>query len=439
MADVPPLSSWNNNPGNLRYNPKIKYEGAIGYDPDTKFVIFETPEFGRKALISDINAKLKRGINTPSDFVDAYTPASKENPEEGRTNYKGHIAKTVGIGSPNDPFPENSAEKIADAVTGFEAGTWNKPVEKKKEEAPSPTAGKAFDGSDLNTEEVNEAEKEHPGQNLEYTDPKDIPGMKGTQSDTLKVIGAKLGAGTAAGIETGKKILPLVPNIYNSLLGFDQNINRPSTRMSMQKYLNSQIAGNLDLHLSDLEKEYNTLLQAKKPGAAPVKIRTMAEVQQALDALKPTEDQMVRKPRVEQVEGKPGLFRETGEFTSHKVPGNPGIDLTKYEINPKTPIANEIKSTVRTAGNVARGALPSVGRIGLGALGGLGALSGGYDTYEYAKEHGWTDPRTISKAAATVGSGLMMIPTPLTEGAGMLLNAPEMAWSGYDYLNRPKQ
>ncbi len=436
MADQPPLSTWNNNPGNLRYNPKINYEGAIGYDPDTKFVIFESPEFGRKGLIQDINAKLKKGINTPNAFVDAYLGNDPKNTDEGKVNYKGHIAKTVGLGNANEPFPEGSAEKIADAITGFEGGTWNKPAEKKKEESPSTSSGKAFDGSDLNTEEVKDAEKEHPDQNLEYTDPKEIPGVQESTKNALKVVGAKLGTSTAAGVETGKKVLPLVPNIYNSLVGNDINMNRPSTRMSMQKYLNSQINHNLNLNLSDLEKEYNALLKAKDPAANTVKIRTMAEVQQALNAIKPTPDEMIAKPRVEQV--RPGVFRETGEFTSKKIPGNPGIDMSKYELNPNTPVRNEVKAGVKTAGNVVKGALPSVARVGIGTLGGLGALSGGYDTYESAREKGWTDPRTISKGAATLGSTLMMYPSLPTEIAGALLNVPELIWNGYDWVQKGK-
>jgi hypothetical protein len=435
MAE-PTLAQWNNNPGNLRYNPKISYEGAIGYDPDTKFVIFESPEFGRKGLIQDINAKLKKGINTPNAFVDAYLGDDPKNTDEGKINYKGHITKTVGLENGNEPFPEGSAEKIADAVTGFEGGTWNKPTEKKNEEPKSESSGKAFDGTELNTEETKDAEKEHPDQNLEYTDPKEIPGVKEAQKDTLKVLGAYIGAGTAGSVETGKKVIPLIPNVYSQIMGLDQNINRPSTRMSMQRYLNSQINHNLNLNLSDLEKEYNALMKSKNPGATPVKIRTMAEVQQALDAIKPTPDKMIAKPRVEQV--RPGVFRETGEFTSKKVPGNPGVDMSQYEINPKTPIANEVKAGVKTAGSVARGALPSIARVGIGGLGGLGALSSGYDTYESARDKGWTDPRTISKAAATLGSTMMMYPSVPTELIGGLLNVPELIWNGYDWVQKGK-
>jgi hypothetical protein len=443
MDNEVPLSSYYNNPGNLKPPKGVTYEGQVGVDPDTGFAIFQDPEYGHKALVGDISAKIKRGLNTPDKFIDVYTPKDDNN-EESRANYKTHIAKSLGLKSPNDPFPEKSAEQIAKAISEFESGNYtNKPTDinpmsgKSYEDTAKDTekSGKAFDGSELNTNEVSEAEKLHPKKVVDDSDPRSLPGVQKAEKSVLGTLGAVTGASTAAGIETGRKVLPLVPNIYSQVMGLDQNINRPSTRMSMQSYLNSQVPHTLDLHLSDLEKEVTNARRAVNPGAAPVKLRTMSEVQDALKEIKFKPEEVKTKPRVEMVEGKPGVFRQTGEFTTSRTPAQAGIDLTKYERNPKTPIMNEIKGSAKTAGNIAKGALPSIGRIGLGALGGLGALTSGYDTFEHAREHGWKDPRTWSKAAATLGGGLMMIPTPVTEAAGMALNAPELAWSGYDYLH----
>ena len=286
------------------------------------------------------------------------------------------------------------------------------------EEAVSPTAGRTFDGSEDNSQEVADAQTSSTGETVPDVDPKQIAGTKELQKGALDVGGALLGAGTAAGIETGKKVLPLVPNLYSQIMGLDQNINRPTTRTSMQNYLNSQLNHNVNLRLSDLEKEQNALLKARNPGTAPTKIRTMAEVQEALRALKPTATERVKK-------GASYVMNQ----------GSPGIDLSKYEVNAKTPVRNTIRQAARTAGDVTRSALPSAARIGLGALGGVGLLGGGYDTYEHVKEHGW-NPRALSKAAGTVGGGLMMIPTPITEGLGLALSAPELALTGYDYLTK---
>ena len=88
------VADYNNNPGNLK--PKgFTYEGQIGLD-DRGFAIFATKEAGRGALIQDIRAKQKQGLNNPNSFIDKYTPAMKENPEEGRDNYKIFLAQNLG-------------------------------------------------------------------------------------------------------------------------------------------------------------------------------------------------------------------------------------------------------------------------------------------------------------------------------------------------------
>jgi hypothetical protein len=127
------IASYNNNPGNLK--PKgFTYEGQIGLD-DQGFAIFATKEAGRSALIQDIRAKQKQGLNNPNAFIDKYTPAMKENPEEGRDNYKIRMAQHLGLKSTTDPFPKGSEEKIADLIATIEGG-----------EAPAP-AGKEESGT----------------------------------------------------------------------------------------------------------------------------------------------------------------------------------------------------------------------------------------------------------------------------------------------------
>ena len=128
------LADYNNNPGNLRPPKGVTYDGQIGVD-DKGFAIFENKSFGRDALVRDIQIKQKRGLNNPNDFLDVYAPASKENPEEGRQNYKMGLAGHLGLGSTKDPFPEGSHEKIADYISSFESGEANK-AEKKDDNIP---------------------------------------------------------------------------------------------------------------------------------------------------------------------------------------------------------------------------------------------------------------------------------------------------------------
>jgi hypothetical protein len=112
-------SDFNNNPGNLRPPPGVKYEGMIGVD-DKGFAIFENKEFGRRALINDINKKISDGLNSPDKFINKYAPASEENPELSRDNYKISLAMSLGLTDTSAEFPKNSAEKIANAITKFE-------------------------------------------------------------------------------------------------------------------------------------------------------------------------------------------------------------------------------------------------------------------------------------------------------------------------------
>jgi len=114
------VADYNNNPGNLK-PIGFTYKGQIGVD-DRGFAVFATKEAGRNALIQDIQIKQKRGINTPQSFIDKYAPAGAENPEDARDNYKVGMAEHLGLKSTKDPFPEGSAEKIADFITSFESG-----------------------------------------------------------------------------------------------------------------------------------------------------------------------------------------------------------------------------------------------------------------------------------------------------------------------------
>ena len=145
------LAEYNNNPGNIRPAKGVNYEGMIGVD-DKGFAIFENPQFGKQALINDITHKIeKRGINTPSDFVDVYAPAGKENSEEARDNYKIHIADQLGLKSTNAPFPENSIDKLAGAISHFESG---KQVEGENKPAPATSAAPVATPAKPVTDEV---------------------------------------------------------------------------------------------------------------------------------------------------------------------------------------------------------------------------------------------------------------------------------------------
>jgi hypothetical protein len=158
------IADYNNNPGNIRPAKGVNYEGLIGVD-DRGFAIFENKDFGRNALVRDIEAKIKNGLLTPEAFIDRYAPASKENPEEGRINYKIFLADQLGLNSTADKFPENSAQKIADAIAHFEAGTRPAAEEKKSDDEGSPKANfdaKKMPSSDAKTPDAVEQQQISP-------------------------------------------------------------------------------------------------------------------------------------------------------------------------------------------------------------------------------------------------------------------------------------
>lgn len=120
-----PLSEYYNNPGAIK-PPNGKpdfYEGQFGVD-EQGFAIFTKPEYGKKALLQDINAKLKRNLDNPQAFINEYT---KGDDPEKQAAYAIFLAGQLGLSSTADKFPKDSAEKIADAVAKFESGTWGKP------------------------------------------------------------------------------------------------------------------------------------------------------------------------------------------------------------------------------------------------------------------------------------------------------------------------
>jgi len=225
------LAEYNNNPGNIRPAKGVKYEGMIGVD-DKGFAIFEKPEFGQKALVNDIKYKLeKRGIKTPSEFVDIYAPKGDENSEESRDNYKIYIAQKLGLKSTSDPFPEDSIEKLSQAITNFEGGKWQEKAEEKKEEAKVESdEGKGGETVPASTQ------------------------AGASDNGVMSVVGGATGAKLAGSIETGKRALPLLQGLYEKATGNTDYMNRPQSRASLQRYLNSQIADDLRIPLKELEK-----------------------------------------------------------------------------------------------------------------------------------------------------------------------------------------
>ena len=260
----------------------------------------------------------------------------------------------------------------------------------------------------------------------------EIPGVNEANAPFRGLIGAGIGTGIAGSLEGTKKFLPLIPNLINQVKSQPIDMNKPVSRAALQNWLNSMLMSNsqnVKLPVSELEK-----LTGKQ-------IRTMSELGEAYKEIQEVKDKVVSKPMVKMVEGRPGVFEQTGRMTSSTVPGRPAIDLSPYEVKATGPIRQAVGRQLQTAGEVVKSTLPSIGRIGLGAAGGANAVMTGYDAWEMAeklrkeKNPSWVDwARLASKTAATAGGGLSMLPFGITQAAGFGLQAPEMIWSGAESL-----
>ena len=254
-------------------------------------------------------------------------------------------------------------------------------------------------------------------------DNKPIPSVTDAGADEnaiMGVVGGATGAKLAASIETGKRALPLIQNLYDKATGSDSYMHRPQSRAGLQRYLNSQIADDLRIPLKDLEK----IAGGGKP------VRTMSEVQDALANIKGAPSERVAKTA--SIDPKTGQPRKIYSTT----PGKSPIDLSAYKHTPT--LTTRAADQAAKGAELVKGALPSVGRVGVGALGGALAGSQLYDAfkeYDYPNK-GLRMPtaRNAAQFASGAGGALAMLPFGVTQGLGLALQAPELAYQGYDAL-----
>lgn len=94
----------NNNPGNIDFNPRNKWEGQLGKEtgPNGRFAVFDTPENGIRALsklVINYRGKVGEplvghdGIDTVQETINRWAP-----PGENNTGaYVAAVAKAVGV------------------------------------------------------------------------------------------------------------------------------------------------------------------------------------------------------------------------------------------------------------------------------------------------------------------------------------------------------
>ena len=109
----------NNNPGNIRLNPLIKWEGEI-QGTDKSFVTFKNMTYGIRALMKLLSNYKKRGFNTIELILNRYAPANENN----TTGYIQKVSVWTGIPkNQNLVLEQEQIIKLAKAIVKVEIGT----------------------------------------------------------------------------------------------------------------------------------------------------------------------------------------------------------------------------------------------------------------------------------------------------------------------------
>ena len=105
-----------NNPGNLEKGQKYAGETGEFYGNNNRFVVFDTPEMGVRALARDVKTKLKNHNGDISAMISQYAPKEDNNNTE---KYIAFIKERVG----KDKATEEDLPIILRSIINFE----NKP------------------------------------------------------------------------------------------------------------------------------------------------------------------------------------------------------------------------------------------------------------------------------------------------------------------------
>lgn len=104
----------NNNPGNIE-SGKDNWQGAVG--DDGRFIIFESPEYGVRAMARILKSYDRRGINTISEIISTWAPPF----ENDTQSYINSVSGRVGIDK-NQPVTVEQYPEIIAAIIKHENG-----------------------------------------------------------------------------------------------------------------------------------------------------------------------------------------------------------------------------------------------------------------------------------------------------------------------------
>lgn len=110
----------NNNPGNLEFSASNPWVGQTG--DDGRFAKFETPEHGIRALGRNLLSYQRQGIDTVSDIINRWAPASDNNDTDA---YIRAVCAQVGVTAdqPIDASNPNTLKALCAAIIHHENGS----------------------------------------------------------------------------------------------------------------------------------------------------------------------------------------------------------------------------------------------------------------------------------------------------------------------------
>lgn len=112
-----PLGIRNNNPGNLRYVPSIKWKGQVG--SASGFAVFDNVENGIRAMAIDLRSKINKGLDTLNKYIPVYAPPS----ENDTTAYINNMSSKTGIAANSKIDFNRDITKLVKAHISIENGS----------------------------------------------------------------------------------------------------------------------------------------------------------------------------------------------------------------------------------------------------------------------------------------------------------------------------
>lgn len=119
-----PRGIRNNNPGNI-VRSGVTWQGmASDQSRDSRFVVFNSPEYGIRAMARVLKNYLAQGYNTVGEIINRWAP-----PIENDTgSYVRAVASKLGV-NPNDPVDASHIPTIIEAIIQHENGQQPYPAE----------------------------------------------------------------------------------------------------------------------------------------------------------------------------------------------------------------------------------------------------------------------------------------------------------------------